>query len=35
MAQGVGINISVVKTLVFSMGPCYGLAGVIGGRLSV
>ena len=32
MAQGVGINISVVKTLVFSMGSLLaGLAGVIGG----
>jgi branched-chain amino acid transport system permease protein len=32
MAQGVGINISLVKTLVFSMGALLaGLAGVIGG----
>ena len=32
MAQGIGINISLVKTLVFSMGALLaGLAGVIGG----
>jgi branched-chain amino acid transport system permease protein len=32
MAQGIGINISMVKTLVFSMGALLaGLAGVIGG----
>jgi branched-chain amino acid transport system permease protein len=32
MAQGVGINISLVKTLVFSMGALLaGLAGVVGG----
>jgi branched-chain amino acid transport system permease protein len=32
MAQGIGVNISLVKTLVFSMGALLaGLAGVIGG----